>query len=307
MKYNKYKTDLIRLVAIVIIFIFLAGIIAPVVFAETMGATNIAGETGEGNDGFTWKFNAMAVPSVSERNVTVQSVVENYDVSEPIIIFGKFFEPHVEVFFNGIRAYRTGVYEDEQKRYSTKKQDNIHYDKEDNENNNDIEQYLRVYLPRGRNKLGPGLYNITIENSRNHSVELYGTLSVVPKANRKIPTEEDKYSTVTPYGFAGGSSKIELIRLDHKEPIKEEILRKQLLQYTLRSPIVKIDGSDYAYAYIYILEIPYENGIETEFKVLRYSEALRGWTKVDFYVNNIDKRVIVISPDPGIFAVVESK
>ncbi|HZK57065.1 MAG TPA: hypothetical protein VFD17_02045, partial [Clostridia bacterium] len=262
----------------------------------------------EGNGGFTWKFNTMAVPSVSERSVIVQSVVENYDVTEPIIIFGKFFDSHVEVFFNGINAYRTRVYEDEQKRYSTKREDNVHYDEEDedNEGNNDIEQYLEVYLPRGRNRLEPGLYNITIRNSRNHSVELYGVLSVIPKARRKIPTEEDKYSTKTPYGFVRGSSRVELIRLDHKEPVKEEILRKQLSQYILKSPIVETSGSDY-YTYIYSLEIPYTNGITNRLKVLRYDEFTRRWVEESCYINNIDRKAVVITPNGGAFVVVEPR
>ena len=61
------------------------------------------------------------------------------------------------------------------------------------------------------------------------------------------------------------------------------------------------------YSYIYALEIPYESGNEAEFKVLRYNEILGKWTEIDFYINNVDKRVVVLNSNPGIFVVVESK
>ena len=260
------------------------------------------------NHPLEWSFKAMAVPSVSEGDVIVQSVAENYDVTEPIIIFGKYFDSYVEVFFNDVRAHRIRVYEDEQKKHSTKQEDNIYHNKEDedSEDNDDIDQYIEIYLPRGRNKLRSGLYNIIIENSRNHSVELYGVLSVVPRARGRAPTEEYKYGTKTPYGSVRGSSRMELIRLDHKEPIKEETLRRQLSQYILRSPIVETSGSSYA-TYIYTLEIPYTNGIASRLKVLRYDEFLRRWVEESCYINNVDHRVIVTTFNRGAFVVVESK
>ncbi len=260
-----------------------------------------------------WSFRTMAVPSISERSVVVQSVVEDYNVTEPIIIYGKYFDSYVDVFFNDVRAYRTRVYEDEQKKYSTKERDNIYYVEEDedseDDDSNDVDQYLEVYLPRGRNKLKPGLYNITIENSRGHSKELYGALSVVPRATRRtrrIPVEKDKYSTKTPYGFVRGTSRMELIRLDHKEPVKEEILRRQLSQYTLRSPIVETSGSSYA-TYIYTLEIPYINGIASRLKVLRYDEFLRRWVRESYRIDSVDQRVVVTTFNRGAFVVVEPK
>ena len=254
----------------------------------------------------------MAVPSISERSVVVQSVVEDYNVTEPIIIYGKYFDSYVDVFFNDVRAYRTRVYEDEQKKYSTKERDNIYYVEEDedseDDDSNDVDQYLEVYLPRGRNKLKPGLYNITIENSRDHSVELYGVLSVVPRSRSRVPTENNRTGVITPYGtvIGRGLRRLEAIRLDHKEPIKEEILRKQLTQYILRSPIVEISDNDYA-LYTYILEIPYTNGIESRFKVLRYDEFLRRWVRESYRIDSVDQRVVVTTFNRGAFVVVEPK
>ncbi len=260
------------------------------------------------NHPLEWNFRTMAVPSVSEGDVIVQSVAENYDVTEPIIIFGKYFDSHVEVFFNNVRAHRIRVYEDEQKKHSTKQEDNIHYDEgnEDDKDNDDPDQYIEIYLPRGRNRLKPGLYNVTIENSRNHSVELYGVLSVIPRASGRVPTEEYKYGTKTPYGSVRGSSRMELIRLDHKEPIKEEILRRQLSQYILRSPIVETSEGSY-YTYIYSLEIPYTNGIPNRLKVLRYDEFLKRWTEENCYINSIDQKAVVTTSNGGAFVVVEPR
>lgn len=268
------------------------------------------------NPSRNWTFKTMPAPAVLERNLIVESVIEDYDVMEPIIIFGKYFDPgNIEVYFNNVRAHRIRAYEDKEKRHSRANTEEAKGKNHNNKgqgdggdyrSNDEVDQYLKVYLPRGRNKLGPGLYNITIENSRNHSIKFYGALSVVPRASRSMPREENIFGTRTPYGSVNGNSRVDLVRLDHKEPVQEEILRKELVQYSLKSPIVEAVG---AYStYIYTLEIPVEEGRYEEYKVLRYDSFSRSWLEEDFYyINKLDKRAIVAGSQPGIFVVVEPR
>lgn len=254
----------------------------------------------DGNDSYTWDFKTMPVPSASEEGVIIQSVIEDYDVTKPLIIYGKdFVQSNTEVFFNDTRAYRTRV-----RQYRGDAKYGEDREAKENEEKSEVDQYLEIYLPRGRNKLKPGLYNIIIENSRNHSVEIYGALSIIPESNKKIPVEEDKYSTKTPYGFVRGSSIIELVRLDYKDPVKEEILKRQLANYTLKSPIVETVGRRY---YVYTLEIPVEQGVYKNYRVLKYDESRRTWVEEDCYINDVDQRAIVTNTNLGIFVVVEPK
>ena len=47
----------------------------------------------------------MAVPSISDNGVNIQTVVEDYDYNIPIKIFGDFFYSNtIEVFFNDEKA-----------------------------------------------------------------------------------------------------------------------------------------------------------------------------------------------------------
>ncbi len=115
-----------------------------------------------------WTFTTMTTPEVKEEDIVVKSIVEDYDEDEPLIIYGDFFyDDTIDVYFNKERA------------------DDVDVEVDDNGRS-----YLEVYLPNGRDKLDPGLYNIEIENSRNHNREIYGTLSVVPEGEH-IP--EDGY------------------------------------------------------------------------------------------------------------------
>lgn len=107
-----------------------------------------------GNGLITWTFNTMQIPYIVD--ISPGSVPENYDTQEPIVIKGGFFADDVDVYFGDTRAYRVYV------------------------RNHDGESYLEVYLPRGNNRLEPGMYNVSIENSRNHGQLYYGVFSVVP-------------------------------------------------------------------------------------------------------------------------------
>lgn len=255
-------------------------------YSVTLEQGIVRNSDGNENDILTWNFNTMAIPSVSEKDVLVQSVIEDYNVNEPIIINGEFFySPTVDVYFNDIRAYRIRSLED-----------------------SEGEEYLEVYLPRGRNKLDPGLYDITIENSYNHSKWLYGILSVVTESDNKIPEEENKYSTNTPYGNVSEIRRLESIRLDHAEPVKEQILRRQLSQYTLKSPLIQVGNRESSIYTSFALEIPIDSGIYENFRVLRYDETTRIWTEdTSYYVDKVNQRVGGIVFGTGIFVVVEPK
>lgn len=254
-------------------------------YSVTLSEGIVFNGDGNANDNVTWSFNTMAIPSVVEKDIVVQSVIENYDIREPIIISGKFlYSPTVDVYFNNERAYKV-------------------YVREDNEGN----EYLEVYLPRGRNKLEPGLYDITVENSHNHTKWLYGALSVVSESENRLPSEENKYSTNTAYGDVNGARRAEAIRLDHAEPVKEQMLKNQLQQYILRSPILEVDALGYS-IYRFALEIPVDSGVYENYKVLRYDELSRIWVEESsYYINEVDQRVNLVTFNSGIFVVVESK
>ncbi|MGF7185420.1 hypothetical protein GGQ84_001509 [Desulfitispora alkaliphila] len=118
-----------------------------------------------GNDSIRWNFTTMATPYQSE--ITTGSVPENYDPDKPIIIWGDLFHrDYIQVYFNNIRAQSVRVRETD-----------------------DGKKYLEVFLP-SRNRLEPGIYDIIIENTDNHTRTIYGALSVVPRGGA-VP-EDDK-------------------------------------------------------------------------------------------------------------------
>lgn len=120
--------------------------------------TNDAGT----NDEITWSFQTRSVPTVHE--ISIGSVVEDYDEDEPIILKGDFFEnTSISVYFNDIEADRVDVEEVE------------------DESGNVIEKILKVYLPEGSNKLPAGTYNIKVVNDSDHSTIEYGAFSVIKK------------------------------------------------------------------------------------------------------------------------------
>ena len=60
--------------------------------------------------------------------------------------------------------------------------------------------------------------------------------------------------------------------------------------------------------YRHSLEIPVEQGVYEDYKVLRYAELSRIWIEEDrYYIDKVDQRVNVVTFNSGIFVVVESK
>lgn len=129
-------------------------------FSDISGSDNL-------NLSIQWSFTTMGIPAVT--GMLTGTVVEDYDVDEPIYIKGSTFYDKVTVYFNDIEAEEVTVVQ----------------------NSETLQSYLEVYLPKGDDKLGPGLYDITIKNDKNHTTIIYGGLSVVPEGEY-IPNEEYK-------------------------------------------------------------------------------------------------------------------
>ncbi|NLB87954.1 MAG: hypothetical protein GX790_01815 [Syntrophomonadaceae bacterium] len=127
---------------------------------------------GSGNKAESWSFGTMAVPTVT--GLSIGSVGEDYDVSEPIIITGDYFDSdNITVRFNDTYAYRVNVH------------------------NSDTGSYLEVYLPRGRDRLEPGVYDVTIlkNNHENYSQTLYSSFSVVKASSLPVPQDGIRVKT----------------------------------------------------------------------------------------------------------------
>ncbi|HZK44346.1 MAG TPA: hypothetical protein VFC73_08725, partial [Syntrophomonadaceae bacterium] len=121
---------------------------------------------GSSNKAENWSFTTMAVPTIT--GLSLGSVNEDYDVSKPIIIAGDYFDSaSITVKFNDIYAYRVKV------------------------QNNGDNPHLQVYLPRGRDRLKPGIYNVTVmkNNNDNYSQTLYSSFSVVGTSSLPIPQD----------------------------------------------------------------------------------------------------------------------
>lgn len=121
---------------------------------------------GSGNKGETWSFSTMAVPTVT--GLSIGSVGEDYDIREPIIITGDYFDSdNITVKFNDIYAYQVNV------------------------RDSDSGSYLEVYLPRGRDRLEPGVYDVTIMKNNNeaYSQTLYASFSVIKASTLPIPQD----------------------------------------------------------------------------------------------------------------------
>ncbi|MEN6461019.1 MAG: Ig-like domain-containing protein [Syntrophomonas sp.] len=117
----------------------------------------------EFNDPLSWSIITTAIPVIYDRKISVQSVGENYDPLEPIMLKGEQFSgTGLKVYFNDVAAAKVEVH------------------------SNGEEQYLSVYLPKKR--LTPGLYNITVANNVNHQTTAYGVFSVVA-AGENVPGE----------------------------------------------------------------------------------------------------------------------
>lgn len=127
---------------------------------------------GSGNKAESWSFGTMAVPIVT--GLSLGSVGEDYDVGEPITITGDYFDSdNITVKFNDTYAYRVNVH------------------------NSDGASYLEVYLPRGRDRLEPGVYDVTIMKNNNeaYSQTLYASFSVVKASSLPIPQDGIRVKT----------------------------------------------------------------------------------------------------------------
>lgn len=118
-----------------------------------------------GNDVITWSFTTMAYPVIT--GVESGSLVENYDEDVPIILKGNYFNgSNIKVYFNDIKARKVEADTDQ-----------------------DGTPVLKVYLPSGSNRLGPGIYTIRIVNDNDHEYQMYGALSVVGEGDFKTQAE----------------------------------------------------------------------------------------------------------------------
>jgi hypothetical protein len=124
-----------------------------------------------GNDAVEWTFVTTSTPLVAE--VSVGSIPHDYDDDEPIILYGDFFDGDtISVYFNDIEADYVEVVSERQ---------------------------IKVYLPEGRHALNPGIYDIIVQNDRDHQQILYGSLSVVESGDA-VPNEDYR----TKDEFVGG-------------------------------------------------------------------------------------------------------
>lgn len=121
---------------------------------------------GVGNDLIMWSFGTIGSPQVTD--ISIGSIGEDYDVREPILIYGDYFAAsNINVKFNDINAYEVRLREQDGK------------------------SYLEVFLPRGRDKLKPGLYNILVIKNNNeiYSQTIYGSFSVVQASSMPMPED----------------------------------------------------------------------------------------------------------------------
>lgn len=172
--------------------------------------------SGGGNDSITWGFTTMAVPYV--KGISIGSLAEDYDVDQPLIITGDFFNSStVRVFFNNVEAYRVTA----------------------------ASNSLKVYLPRGTNKLGPGLYNITVQNDTNHQRISYGSLSII-KAGKNIPDEESRLKDSTSKGDIVSSVRVSedtiLLKSKYNDYSYVELNLDQLMGEEVLVRKIKIEG-----------------------------------------------------------------
>ncbi|MBB6215592.1 hypothetical protein HNQ80_001681 [Anaerosolibacter carboniphilus] len=141
------------------------------------------------NEEISYQFGTKSMPYIDK--VSIGTVPEKYDVDEPILLEGDFFDSStIQVYFNDIAAYEVNV-------------------KERTNSDGTKASYLEVYLPRGKNKLSPGVYDIKISNSDNDQYIEYGALSVVNAGNvRDIPNEDYRYKDEIRQGDVKASTKV---------------------------------------------------------------------------------------------------
>lgn len=145
-------------------------------------ATDVIGEN-SGNELLTWTFETMPVPLISA--VCQGSVGEDYDADVPIYIKGDYFNREsIRVYFNNIAARRVYLRQ-----------------------NGAGEHYLEVYLPEGRQRLDPGLYEVTVQNDAHHERLRYGALSVVPEGE-EVPNGQYHLKDTPRYGQVQGDLRV---------------------------------------------------------------------------------------------------
>lgn len=134
-------------------------------YTNFINAGIIGYPNGMSNESLSWSFKTMAVPTVT--GISIGSVGEDYDIDKAIIIYGDYFYTNgmVKVWFNDTAAREVRVI---------------------NENG---KSHLKVYLPSGRDRLKPGMYNVTVKNSENHQQTLIGRFSVVKASDLPAPAD----------------------------------------------------------------------------------------------------------------------
>lgn len=130
------------------------------------GLVYFQGEEQNPSETLIWTFSTMPVPIVSD--VYVGSVPEYYDYDKPVILYGSRFSKNARVFFNDYEARKVKL-------------------KHDVNGNS----YLEVYLPKGSDRLDPGIYTIKVQNDRDHEFEIIGSFSVIEEGEH-IPREDYK-------------------------------------------------------------------------------------------------------------------
>ncbi len=122
---------------------------------------------GASSQAATWYFTTMSVPSLS--TVSMGSVAEEYDESEPIILNGSNFNDNISVYFNETAAYKVKV-----------------------KTSSSGQKYLEVFLPRGSRHLEPGIYTIKIKNGTDHEATILGSFCVVAASDVPAPAHGER-------------------------------------------------------------------------------------------------------------------
>lgn len=133
---------------------------------------------GQGNEPVIWTFSTMETPQIND--LSLGTVGEDYDDDEPLIIEGdSFYTDDIQVKFNSVGAEKVVV-----------------------KKRSDGSSYLEVYLPAGRNRLEPGIYDVTVINNHNANYQetLYGKFSVVQTSDGEAPRDNEKTEPAGRYG-----------------------------------------------------------------------------------------------------------
>lgn len=128
------------------------------------GLVYFPGEEQNPSETLMWTFSTMPIPIISD--VYIGSVPEYYDYDKPVILYGSRFSENARVFFNDYEARKVKLKHDV-----------------------DGKPYLEVYLPKGSDRLEPGVYTIKVQNDSDHGFEIIGSFSVIEEGEY-IPEED---------------------------------------------------------------------------------------------------------------------